>query len=243
MANYWRRGKSFLARHAVRVIGSDVMANIPTRQLSERERQLLELARQGFTDQAIAKELVISVPTVATYWGRIRIKMGPLSRPELVAHYVQAESADRMASLHAENESLRRRLTPATEEGERAAPSFDSILELIRKAPDAVLLVNRLGEILLGNEAASTLFACPMEDFSKLRVGSFIPPEVHEVHRAHREQFFETGVRSRMGDHHGVQAQRLDGSRICITAAVSMAETPQGPIAIVFAREAEEPHR
>jgi len=66
---------------------------------------------------------------------------------------------------------------------------------------------------------------------------------VHEAHRAHRERFFETGVRSRMGDHHGVLAQRLDGSRIRITAAVSMAETQQGPIAIVFAREAEEPPR
>jgi PAS domain S-box-containing protein len=242
MANYWQRRKSSLARHSVEVIGFDVMANLPTRQLSDRERQLLELARQGFTDQAIAKELEISVPTVATYWGRIRIKMGPLSRPELVAHYVQAESAVRMEALHAENESLRRRLTPAIEEGSRAAPSFDSILELIRKAPDAVLIVNRGGEILLGNEAAAALFGCPMEDFSKLRVGSFIPAEVHEAHRAHRERFFETGVRSRMGDHDGVQARRLDGTRVRITAAVSMAETQQGPIAIVFAREAEAFH-
>ena len=45
---------------------------------------MLLLAAQGLTDQGIAHRLEISLATVGTYWGRIRIKIGPLSRTGLV---------------------------------------------------------------------------------------------------------------------------------------------------------------
>src|SRR5262245_36101632 len=48
-----------------------------TIELSERERQLIELAAEGHTDASIANELGISEATVSTYWGRVRIKIGP----------------------------------------------------------------------------------------------------------------------------------------------------------------------
>ena len=50
-------------------------SNIP--QLSPRELQLIEYATQGLTDTAIALKLGISEATVGTYWGRVRIKIGP----------------------------------------------------------------------------------------------------------------------------------------------------------------------
>ncbi|MFZ4508546.1 MAG: LuxR C-terminal-related transcriptional regulator, partial [Fimbriimonas sp.] len=134
-------------------------------KLSARERQLLDLASRGFTDQGIAHELNISVPTVATYWGRIRIKMGPLSRPELVGHYVESESEVRLEQLRQENESLRARLEIPTGATDRAQPTLDSMRELIRFAPDAVLFIDQEGQILMGNEAAARLFGCQSEEF------------------------------------------------------------------------------
>ncbi len=69
--------------------------------LSPRERQLLVMATNGLTDHGIANELGISVATVGTYWGRVRIKFGPLPRTELVANFLRSEMARINAALTA----------------------------------------------------------------------------------------------------------------------------------------------
>ena len=75
--------------------------------LSPRERQLLEMATNGLTDQAIANELGISLATVSTYWGRIRIKYGPLGRTEIVARYLKALMTRATAELTASEARMR----------------------------------------------------------------------------------------------------------------------------------------
>lgn len=75
--------------------------------LSPRERQLLVMATDGRTDQAIAGELGISLATVSTYWGRIRIKFGPLGRTEIVARYLRALMNRANAALKANEMRLR----------------------------------------------------------------------------------------------------------------------------------------
>ncbi|HWA82853.1 MAG TPA: PAS domain-containing protein [Fimbriimonadaceae bacterium] len=62
--------------------------------LSPREHQILSYATDGLTDQAIANALGISRATVTTYWGRIRTKIGPCGRTELVARYVREENLE-----------------------------------------------------------------------------------------------------------------------------------------------------
>jgi PAS domain S-box-containing protein len=75
--------------------------------LSPRERQLLEMATSGLTDQAIANELGISLATVSTYWGRIRIKYGPLGRTEIVARYLRALMNRATVELRASESRMR----------------------------------------------------------------------------------------------------------------------------------------
>ncbi len=75
--------------------------------LSPRERQLLELATSGHTDPAIANELEISLATVSTYWGRIRIKFGPLGRTEIVARHLRALMNRANAELQASETRLK----------------------------------------------------------------------------------------------------------------------------------------
>src|SRR5689334_19847036 len=74
--------------------------------LSQRERQLLDYAVRGYTDQAIANELGISLATVGTYWGRVRIKFGPYNRTELVALYLKEDAAISLEKLKEENREL-----------------------------------------------------------------------------------------------------------------------------------------
>ncbi len=75
--------------------------------LSPRERQLLEMATNGLTDQAIANELGISLATVSTYWGRTRIKFGPLGRTEIVARFLKALMTRATAELTASEAKMR----------------------------------------------------------------------------------------------------------------------------------------
>jgi DNA-binding CsgD family transcriptional regulator len=57
-------------------------------RLSARERDVLELAVEGFLDKQICRELHISENTLRTYWSRIRSKLGPGSRVALASAYV-----------------------------------------------------------------------------------------------------------------------------------------------------------
>jgi DNA-binding NarL/FixJ family response regulator len=58
----------------------------PTAILSQREREVLELVAQGFTNQQIADHLGLSVKTVETYRARLVEKLGLQSRAELVRY-------------------------------------------------------------------------------------------------------------------------------------------------------------
>jgi DNA-binding NarL/FixJ family response regulator len=57
-----------------------------TALLSQREREVLELVAQGFTNQQIADHLGLSVKTVETYRARLVEKLGLQSRAELVRY-------------------------------------------------------------------------------------------------------------------------------------------------------------
>jgi PAS domain S-box-containing protein len=62
------------------------------RQLSDRERTVLLLAAEGLTDKEIAKHLSLSQRTIGTYWERMRQKLGPFSRTQLVARFLRLEA-------------------------------------------------------------------------------------------------------------------------------------------------------
>lgn len=56
----------------------------PVEQLSQREREVLALAAEGFSSKAIARRLAISSKTVDTYRGRLMRKLALTDRTELV---------------------------------------------------------------------------------------------------------------------------------------------------------------
>ena len=66
--------------------GADRPARRPTAPLSQREREVLELVAQGYTNQQIADHLGLSVKTVETYRARLVEKLGLQSRAELVRY-------------------------------------------------------------------------------------------------------------------------------------------------------------
>jgi len=74
---------------------------MPTRDLSPREEEILQLCVDGCTNDMIAHRLGISAGTVNTYWLRIRLKVGTAGRTETVAKVIteRADKALRAANV------------------------------------------------------------------------------------------------------------------------------------------------
>ena len=83
-------GKSTLSPEAARVL---VQATRPTKQpsfdLTEREREVLDLVVQGNSNQQIAEALVISVATVKAHISSILSKLQVSSRAEAIAFAIK----------------------------------------------------------------------------------------------------------------------------------------------------------
>jgi PAS domain S-box-containing protein len=143
-------------------------------ELSQREHQLLTLASQGLTDQAIAHELAISLATIATYWGRIRIKMGPLNRTELVANFLGSKSQVEIADLQNEVDLLKSKLLASK------VDEADMLLTL-SKSPDGIMLLDKNAAILYVNEAICSFFGYGRQELLGHRFTDFYPKERHHL--------------------------------------------------------------
>ena len=165
-------------RHWIIVIGFDDVEysySVPRRialdierELSQRELQLLVHASKGLTDQAIANELGISLATIATYWGRMRIKLGPLNRTELVARYLEYKSTEEIFQLHTAAAMLRRQLeTTKSEDSE--------FILALNRLPDSVVLVDDQANLIYVNEAFCRTTGYSPDDFVGENFRTFCP--------------------------------------------------------------------
>lgn len=79
---------------------------MPTRVLSPREEEIVQLCVEGLTNEAIAVHLGISVGTVNTYWLRIKLKVGGESRTDSVVKVIKERAERSLADANAERIGL-----------------------------------------------------------------------------------------------------------------------------------------
>lgn len=204
--------------------------------LSDREKQLIELASQGFTDTAIGQQLGISEATVSTYWGRIRVKLGPFSRTELVALVLREESDRILEKLREENEALSRRLRLDTGDYNDGQNS-NFYKDLLEVAADAMFLVNEQGVIENLNESAAELFGYAKDELLGGPISRLIPDRYRMVHDSHRNEYVEKPEKRRMGEHRSTVALRKDGKEFSIAATLSAIKVESGISVLCIVRE------
>lgn len=195
----------------------------PIPDFSPRERQLLDLAAEGLTDTAIGQCLGISEATVGTYWGRVRIKLGPYSRTELVAIVMRAEREAAVAELRLENEQVVRDLHASVLAGD-----VDFYRTLLDAAPDAMILVTKDGLLAHANRAAGELFGYEPEEMLGMELLDLVPERFRTKHKEHREEYVTDPKRREMGEHLETPALRKDGTEFKIRAALSAITAPEG---------------
>lgn len=196
--------------------------------LSPREHQLLSLAAQGFTDNAISNKLGISLATVGTYWGRIRIKFGPLNRTELVAIYLREEAARTVNDLKSQNEGLIAKVAEHAKTEQMLRTSLELFRGLIETAPDAILLVNDSGIIDLANVQAEEMFGYGSGELLGMSVEKLVPERYRDQHVGHRGDYNSHPVKKRMGEHLATYAVRKDGSEFRMATALSATRSGKG---------------
>lgn len=100
---------------------------------------MLLLAAEGLTDKEIAKHLNLSQRTIGTYWERMRQKLGPYPRTQLVARFLKVDT-----------------------EQEQDGPSYG---RLFATWEEGVWILSPAGDSIYANRRIATLFGLTHEEF------------------------------------------------------------------------------
>ena len=202
------------------------------KELSQRELQLLVHATKGLTDQAIANELGISLATIATYWGRIRIKLGPLNRTELVAKYLEYKSTEEIFLLINEAAMLRNQLESSKQD--------DVVLLLtLNKLADAVVLVDDRANLIYVNEAFCRFTGYAPEDFSGKRFLDFYPEGRFELLTSWLKGILEDPNDPEFANNRHVFVRHHNGSLVAFDCNTAIFESAKGKRIVVCGRFVE----
>lgn len=208
--------------------------------LSEREHQVLLLASKGQTDHAIANVLGISFATVGTYWSRIRGKLGPYNRTELVAKFVRARAGLAVDLLKSQNAGLLAEVQEKAASLQAVRDGMAMFESVLQSAPDGIIVVDDEGTIQYANLAAKEMFGYSPGELIGKHVRILVPDELQIEHANHRKNFMANPSRRRMGEHHGTPARRKDGSQFPALITLNTTKTETKTFVICIIRKLEE---
>jgi PAS domain S-box-containing protein len=111
---------------------------------------------------------------------------------------------------------------------------------LLENAPDALVIVNNKGEIILANEQMKNTFGYTKEELIGQSMEILLPQRYRDKHITHRDRYFFTPNIVPMGTLRNLSGMRKDGSEFPIEVSLSPYETPEGMQVLSAIRDVTE---
>ena len=114
---------------------------------------------------------------------------------------------------------------------------------LMESAPDAMIIVNESGRIVMVNEQAEKTFGYAATDMVGQSVDLLVPDRFRERHGAMVKSFFAQPVRREMAGGGDLRGLRADGGEFPIEVGLSPLETSEGLLVSSVVRDITERHQ
>ncbi|MBI4514925.1 MAG: PAS domain S-box protein, partial [Deltaproteobacteria bacterium] len=125
----------------------------------------------------------------------------------------------------------------------QTAASEEQLLLLLALSPDALLVVNQAGEILLSNALAEQLFGYSAQHLRGQPVERLVPERFRATHAGHRAQYFAATRVRPMGSGLDLYGVRSDGSEFPLEISLSPLATGEGVVIVAAIRDISERKR
>ena len=103
--------------------------------------------------------------------------------------------------------------------------------------PDALIVADAQGTIVLANPSAATLFGFDVDELVGLPIDALVPDAVRPRHAAYREVFARAPKARPMGKQTDLVARRKDGSEVVVEIALSPLQDHGHPLVVAAVRD------
>ena len=104
-------------------------------------------------------------------------------------------------------------------------------------APDALVVVNQSGTIVLANASTERLFGYTLQERVGKPIELLVPDRLHEAHAGYRNHYLQDPQRHSMGVGRELSGRRKDGSEFSVEISLAPLETEAGKLVISIIRD------